>query len=141
MILFHIVIIPLSIMLQKKLKEIVLDPSLPDYDELQYLVQNQNKFAGVITTNYDSILENIFKDFTVLVGQDSLLLANTLNIFEIFKIHGCSTNPNSIILNEMDYENFDRKLKYLSAKLLTIFVEHPIIFIGYGLGDDRKSVV
>ena len=35
----------------------------------------------------------------------------------------------------MDYENFDRKLKYLSAKLLTIFVEHPIIFIGYGLGD------
>ena len=108
---------------------------MPDYDELQYLVQNQNKFAGVITTNYDSILENIFKDFTVLVGQDSLLLANTLNIFEIFKIHGCSTNPNSIILNEMDYENFDRKLKYLSAKLLTIFVEHPIIFIGYGLGD------
>ena len=28
--------------------------------------------------------------------------------------------------------NFDKKLKYLSAKLLTIFVEHPIIFIGYG---------
>ena len=126
---------PFKYYVAKKLKEIVLDPSLPDYDELQYLVQNQNKFAGVITTNYDSILENIFKDFTVLVGQDSLLLANTLNIFEIFKIHGCSTNPNSIILNEMDYENFDRKLKYLSAKLLTIFVEHPIIFIGYGLGD------
>lgn len=126
---------PFKYYVAKKLKEIVLDPSLPDYDELQYLVQNQNKFAGIITTNYDSILENIFRDFTVLVGQDSLLLANTLNIFEIFKIHGCSTNPNSIILDEIDYENFDRKLKYLSAKLLTIFVEHPIIFIGYGLGD------
>lgn len=126
---------PFKYYVSKKLGEIVLDPSLPDYNELQYLVQNQNKFAGVITTNYDLLLENIFKDFTVLIGQDSLLVANTLNIFEIFKIHGCSSCPNSIILDETDYENFDKKLKYLSAKLLTIFVEHPIIFIGYGLGD------
>lgn len=108
---------------------------MSDYKELQYLIQNQNKFAGIITTNYDYLLESIFREFSVLIGQDSLLVANTLNVFEIFKIHGCSSDPNSIVLTEIDYENFDRKLKYLSAKLLTIFVEHPIIFIGYGLGD------
>ncbi len=113
----------------------MLDPALSDYPELQYLSENQNKFAGVITTNYDFLLENIFKDFSVLIGQNNLLTANTLNIFEIFKIHGCSSDPNSIVLTEKDYNDFDRKLKYLSAKLLTIFVEHPIIFIGYGLGD------
>ena len=95
---------PFKYYVSKKLGEIVLDRSLPDYN-------------------------------TVLIGQDSLLVANTLNIFEIFKIHGCSSCPNSIILDETDYENFDKRLKYLSAKLLTIFVEHPIIFIGYGLGD------
>lgn len=126
---------PFKYYVAKILKELTLDPSLPNYNEIQYLVQNQNKIAGVITTNYDSILENIFKDFTVLVGQDSLLLANTLNIFEIFKIHGCTKSPNSIVLNEKDYEHFNKKLKYLSAKLLTIFIEHPIIFVGYGLGD------
>lgn len=126
---------PFKYYVAKKLGEINLDPSEPDYNELQYLIQNQNKFAGVITTNYDTLLENIFNDFTVLIGQDSLLVANTLNIFEIFKIHGCSSRPNSIVLNEKDYEYFNKKLKYLSAKLLTIFVEHPIIFIGYGLGD------
>lgn len=126
---------PFKYYVAKKLGEINLDPSVPDYNELQYLIQNRNKFAGVITTNYDTLLENIFNDFTVLIGQDSLLVANTLNIFEIFKIHGCSSRPNSIVLNEKDYEYFNKKLKYLSAKLLTIFVEHPIIFIGYGLGD------
>ena len=30
------------------------------------------------------------------------MTANTLNIFEIFKIHGCSSNPNSIVLTEKD---------------------------------------
>lgn len=126
---------PFKYYIAKQLEKVSLDTTLPDYKELQYLIQNQNKFAGIITTNYDFVLENIFRDFSVLVGQDSLLVANTLNVFEIFKIHGCSSNPNSIVLTESDYENFDRKLKYLSAKLLTIFVEHPIIFVGYGLGD------
>jgi hypothetical protein len=99
---------PFKYYVSKELKEIVIEPSSVNYNELQYLVQNQNKFAGVITTNYDSLLENIFKDFSVLIGQDSLLAANTLSIFEIFKIHGCSSCPNSIIINEKDYENFDK---------------------------------
>lgn len=126
---------PFKYYVAQKLSLIKLDSDLPDYHELVAIKQNENKFAGVITTNYDSLLENIFPDFSVMIGQDNLLLSNSLNIFEIFKIHGCSTNPNSIILTEDDYLTFDRKLKYLSAKLLTIFVEHPIIFIGYGLGD------
>lgn len=126
---------PFKYFVAKKSGEIILDPSKPNYKELYSLMENQNKFAGIITTNYDTILEKVFNDFSVLIGQDSLLVSNSLNIFEIFKIHGCSSNPNSIVLTEEDYDNFDSKLKYLSAKLLTIFVEHPIIFLGYGLGD------
>lgn len=126
---------PFKYLVAKQTSQMTIDETLPDYKELAFLIQNQNKFAGVITTNYDELLEKIFKDFSVLVGQDSLLVANSLNIFEIFKIHGCCSKPDSIILTEKDYINFDKKLKYLSAKLLTIFVEHPIIFIGYGLGD------
>lgn len=126
---------PFKYFVAKKTSQMKIDDSLQSYKEISSLIRNQNKFAGIITTNYDEVLESIFKEFSVLVGQDSLLMANSLNIFEIFKIHGCCSKPDSIVLTEKDYSDFDKKLKYLSAKLLTIFVEHPIIFIGYGLGD------
>lgn len=126
---------PFKFLVAKRTRQLKIDETLPEYKELSSLTQNQNKFAGIITTNYDQLLEDVFKEFSVLIGQDNLLVANSLNIFEIFKIHGCCSKPNSIILTEKNYTDFDNKLKYLSAKLLTIFVEHPIIFIGYGLGD------
>lgn len=107
----------------------------PEVKEIDYLKENQNKIGGIITTNYDVILEDIFKDFDVIVGQDNLLTSNANSIFEIFKIHGSCKEPSSIIITKEDYGYFKNKLKYLSAKLLTIFVEHPIIFIGYSIGD------
>lgn len=126
---------PFKYLVAKQTSQMQIDEEVEKYEEIAYLIRNQNKFAGIITTNYDELLETVFKEFSVLVGQDSLLLANSLNIFEIFKIHGCCSRPDSIVLTDKDYVNFEKKLKYLSAKLLTIFVEHPIIFIGYGLGD------
>ncbi len=126
---------PFKYYIARQLAQVKLDASMPDSHELRYFIQNQNKFAGVITTNYDFVLEQLFQDFSVVIGQDNLLVSNTLNIFEIFKIHGCAGSPNSIVLTENDYAVFEHKLKYLSAKLFTIFVEHPIIFIGYGMGD------
>ena len=126
---------PFKYLVAKKTSQMELDETLETFKELPFLIQNQNKFAGIITTNYDKLLEQVFKEFSVLIGQDNLLVANSLNIFEIYKIHGCCSKPDSIILTEENYSEFDKKLKYLSAKLLTIFVEHPIIFIGYGLGD------
>ena len=126
---------PFKYLVAKQTSQMKIDDSLQVYKEIPYLIRNQNKFAGIITTNYDEVLEDVFKEFSVLIGQNSLLVANSLNIFEIYKIHGCCSKPDSIVLTEEDYVNFDNKLKYLSAKLLTIFVEHPIIFIGYGLGD------
>lgn len=126
---------PFKYFVANRLKKVELEFGNESYKELEYLIQNKNKMAGIITTNYDTVLENIFTEFSTMIGQDSLLVASTLNIFEMFKIHGCCTDPNSIVLTEKDYENFDKKLKYLSAKLLTIFVEHPIIFVGYWLGD------
>ena len=126
---------PYKYFIAKSISKTTIDKSLPEYTELTSLAKIQNKVAGIITTNYDNILESIFPDFTTMVGQDNLLISSSFNIFEIYKIHGSANLPDSIILTEKDYLNFQEKLKYLSAKLLTIFVEHPIIFIGYGLGD------
>lgn len=126
---------PFKYYISKITRMIKLDEKKSDFSEIEKLVKNQNKIAGIITTNYDYLLENIFTDFSVMIGQDNLLLSHSINIFEIFKIHGCTSSPSSIIITEKDYKTFNDRLKYLSAKLLTIFVEHPIIFIGYGMGD------
>lgn len=101
---------------------------------------------GIITTNWDRFLENIFKDFEVYIGQENLIFSPTQGVGEIYKIHGCCSEPNSLILTEQDYQNFEQRNAYLAAKLITIFTEHPIIFIGYSLQDDNinkliKSIV
>lgn len=95
----------------------------------------QHNISGVITTNYDCFIENLVSDFKIYIGQDDLLFSSIQEIGEVYKIHGSITNPNSIVINENDYNEFNNKSKYLAAKLLTIFVEYPIIFIGYSISD------
>lgn len=92
---------------------------------------------GVITTNWDLFLEQIFPDYKTYIGQEELLFSNPQEIGEIYKIHGCSTRPNSLILTSDDYEQFHDKNAYLAAKLITLFVEHPIVFIGYSISDEN----
>ena len=93
-----------------------------------------SKIAGVITTNWDNLLEDIFPDFKTYVGQE-MMFAEALNYGEIFKIHGSVGQPNSMVLTQRDYNAYQIRNAYLSAKLLTIFVEHPVVFIGYSLSD------
>ena len=106
--------------------------------EIDKLSQIGSKnIACVITTNYDCFLEDCFgKDrFKTYIGQNDLLFSTTYEIGELYKIHGCCTRPESIVINENDYRKFIQKRSYLSAKLLTMFLERPIIFIGYSITD------
>jgi hypothetical protein len=89
---------------------------------------------SIITTNYDRFLEQIFPNYTPIIGQ-CILYANHSSIGEIFKIHGCASDPKSIVITRDDYESFLKKKKYLSAKMLAFFAEHPLIFIGYSAED------
>ena len=90
---------------------------------------------GIITTNWDLFLEELFPDYQVFIGQEELLFSNPQSIAEIYKIHGCSSRSNSLVLTAEDYEEFEGKNPYLAAKLITLFIEHPIIFIGYSISD------
>ena len=97
---------------------------------------------AIITTNYDTFLEEkVFIEHTPIIGQK--IITNIISdVGEIYKIHGCASDFSSIVLTKEDYERFNEKSKYLIAKLLTFFLEHPIIFIGYGVNDENiKSIL
>lgn len=97
--------------------------------------------AGFITTNYDDFLESHSDNYKKFSSQDELLFSSLQNIGEIYKIHGTVETPDSIVITEEDYAQFNLKSKYLAAKLLTIFVEYPIIFLGYSLSDPNMRKI
>ena len=96
---------------------------------------------AVVTTNYDELIEPLFPDYERVIGQ-TILRHSSLSIGEIFKIHGCVSKPTSLVLTKEDYETFNTDKKYLSAKLLTYFAEHPLVFVGDSATDlNIKSVL
>lgn len=127
----HILKIAVSEYLQNFKNETQLDSNVfVEREALKKCVLN-----GLVTTNYDTLVEEAFPDFDSYIGQDELLLGDAQFIGEIYKIHGSVTNPSSLVLTSKDYERVETKNKYLAAKLLTIFAEHPVIFVGYSLTD------
>lgn len=103
---------------------------------------SQNNIAGVITTNYDTFFESMFDGYKTFIGQDELVFSQLQGIAEIYKIHGSVSKADSIVINHEDYNEFREKGKYLAAKLMTIFMEYPIVFIGYSITDsDIRTIL
>lgn len=118
-----------KIYLTSILKELMLRETMSD--EIESLIKTRKNIGSVITTNYDQLIENFF-DFNPLIGNN-ILLSNPYG--SVYKIHGCVSDPNNIIITSEDYKVFDSKYELIRAQLLSIFIHNPIIFIGYSISD------
>jgi hypothetical protein len=107
-------------------------------NEISVLKKIRKNIGSVITTNYDGLIEDVF-GFEPLVGND-ILLSNPYG--SVYQIHGCYKDPSKIIITDDDYSQFDDKYELIRAQLLSIFIHNPIIFLGYGIGDENiKSLL
>lgn len=106
-------------------------------EELELLKKIRKNIGSIITTNYDMLIEKIF-DFSPLIGND-ILLSNPYG--SVYKIHGCVSNVEKIIITEEDYNNFDKEYDLIRAQLLSLFIHNPIIFIGYRIEDNNVKKI
>jgi len=132
---------PLKLQVAKRMQDIS-ERSFPDKHKEEIRVLKDATIDGVITTNYDTILEDrLFSEYTAYTGQDEIIFAEQHAVAEIYKIHGSATDPDSLVLTRKDYNDFQDRNAYLAAKLITIFLEHPVIFLGYSISDPNVQTV
>lgn len=135
---------PYKMFLSQHFKHISLNNSESLVEEMQELKKLKNKVSAVITTNYDCFLEDeiFLDDYQVFVHQNELFSTNSYNIAEIYKIHGCIKDANSIVITKQDYDRFEETRKLIIAKMLTLFAESPIVFLGYSFTDENiKKII
>jgi hypothetical protein len=100
----------------------------------------------VLTTNYDTLLEDAFaRHFrfagNVVTYRDPYSVQNTIQSFDesgpplVFKIHGTIRDRSSIVLSERDYRSlmFDHEAN--KTVISTIFMSNVLLFLGFSMND------
>lgn len=93
----------------------------------------------ILTTNYDSFIEDAYNSESTYkikkyIGQKGFF-ESTYGYAELYKLHGSIESPNDIVIAGTDYEKFDKNSVLISAKIISMMMNSPIIFIGYSLTD------
>lgn len=127
---------------------IFLDLELKDdvESEVEAFCKMLLKARLIITTNYDTFIEDCFKrtntGIKINVGNKGLF-SKSSDYGELFKIHGSVKEVNTISFTEEDYRENEEKSPIVNAKILSTLTESPIIFLGYSLNDKniRKLLI
>jgi hypothetical protein len=88
--------------------------------------------AGVVTTNFDCLLETVLPDWTiVLPGNEMNLDARNF----IIKLHGsCQPEPHKVVIAPGDYKDVMGHAR-LVATMNMLYSRYTFLFIGFGLSD------
>jgi hypothetical protein len=89
----------------------------------------------IITTNYDHLFEMAYEN-RVTVCTGTVFKKTIKGMVDLYKIHGDTTDPDSIIITSKDYAQFYDKLDtVLWNKIKGLLAEKSVIFVGYSLED------
>ncbi|MFA6213273.1 MAG: SIR2 family protein [Candidatus Obscuribacterales bacterium] len=105
-------------------------------------------FSHYLTTNYDNLLEQACTSEHIravdwssdklrqrfFVGLDN----NDPSRF-IVHLHGTLGHPETLVLTERDYVNRYIKSEQTNRELFSLFLHHPVVFIGYSLNDPELT--
>ena len=97
----------------------------------------------VITTNYDPLLERSKEVNALLysvIYQDKDILSNN-NTHYIIKMHGDLEYPQSIVLRESDYIEYEQTHTLISTFIKSLLLDHTFLFIGYSLNDYNLKLI
>ncbi|MBE9389992.1 SIR2 family protein [Vagococcus salmoninarum] len=132
---YHKKISPFKFDLANKFSNYILNNDLKELEQYKLFL---SKARVIVTTNYDTLTEDLLSEVSavpkIYIGQHGFF-DETIDWSELYKIHGDVSEPNSIVINEEDYESYDNNSILISAKILSTMVESPIIFLGYSLTD------
>ncbi|MEK3722331.1 SIR2 family protein [Paenibacillus sp. FSL H8-0034] len=108
-------------------------------EELTLFKKFLNKTQIILTTNYDNLIEDCFNSINTnglkkYVGQSGFF-EQTYGWAEIYKLHGSTEKPDSIVISKADYDRFSKNSILISAKIISLLIHSPIIFMGYSLTD------
>ena len=74
--------------------------------EMELFAKASRNIGSVITTNYDRFIETLI-GFNPIIGNDILL---STPYGSVYKIHGCVSHPESIVISDSDYERFKEEV-------------------------------
>lgn len=122
------------------------------------LIASIPHFHDIITTNYDTLFEQVYKsDCNVIVSDANCPYIDEQKV-NIFKIHGNITQPDSIIISKSDYTRYFDTIRnpVMWNYVRSLFATKSVLFIGYGyedgniesiftkllesIGDNRKEI-
>lgn len=136
---------PFKIEISNTFSELSIKPEMEE--EYRSYKKFLSKSKIILTTNYDNMIETAYNSevashpIDTYIGQEGFLREN-IGYAELYKIHGSSSKPDSIIITEEDYSLFDKNSVLISAKIISGLITSPIIFLGYSLADENiRSII
>lgn len=121
----------------ERFKKYALKPEM----EIEYktFLKMLLKTQIILTTNYDTFIEDSYNKesehkINKYIGQKGFF-QDTYGYAELYKLHGSIDSPSDVVITENDYEKFDKNSVLISAKIISMMMNSPIIFLGYSLTD------
>jgi hypothetical protein len=99
-------------------------------------------FSGVVTTNYDNLLERAYQKRTSTnlkapTHEDGDVLGTLLfdGSFFVLKAHGSLDRPATLVLTASDYRDILHSNPAFTAFFSSILMSKALLFVGYSLND------